>query len=153
MGSAIARSYDTPGGDRLFEYQSSTGGGSSGAASAKKSIWKLTVSSGVASFTNCFLPRGVTVKVLDGDAGSTLTYDMADAGGATAWYLGVSWNTQTGHATVTGSASFSGIVDQEMPEDSEFVKGPICKMVKSGDTWSEADGEDYRMLLIGVLYT
>jgi hypothetical protein len=118
-----------------------------------KSIWKAAVSGSSVTFTQCVLPRGVTVKVLDGDAGSTLTYDMSAAGEATEWYLGVLWNTQTGHASINGAATFAGIVDQEVPADSEFVKGPICKMKKSGTSWREVAGGDYRLLLIGVLYT
>lgn len=120
---------------------------------AVKSLWKMSYTTGIVTFSSCVLPRGVLCKILDGDGGSTLTYDMTAAGAATTWYLGVQWDTMSGYATIIGGATLASIIDQTLPDDGQYVKAPICKLVQSCASWKEAPDGDYRHLLIGVLYT
>lgn len=113
-------------------------------------FWDLDLSDGEnAVFSNCRLPRSGAILSFDSDVGSVLSVELP-TDDTSDLVLAVEWDTNLGHVEVVAKATFTEAVDTATPEDSVTLKGPVCRIRKTGSTWAET--EDYRHLLIGALY-
>ena len=103
--------------------------------------WDITISEGVASFSNCMYRRGPVTRALT-------VADVSVSSGTS--YLAAKINTEDGSAEVISGASLAAVTDASIPDDPTFIKVPLYKLETVDGATSVA--VDYRKAANLTLY-
>lgn len=92
--------------------------------------WHLTLSGASATLKECIYQRGPVVKLLGTGSYHELTHTIVSAG-PDIW-IGAKIDLDAGTAEIIEGDSLASIVDAEIPDDPQYIKKPLYRLLKTG---------------------